>query len=152
MITVIILSKWCIFCRNVYFMLKHMINIEHFYADIYSLLDIIRINKRTFWMDLFIHRDNPLLYLQKKWVFLSLHIFVYFHLLTNNRFHSMNFRQFSAIASVHRIMFSENASHTLTVKMFYINVSVYGVIRYFSVYIYVFKIYTHNKTFKGLPR
>lgn len=83
--------------------------------------------------------------------FLSLHIFVYFHLLTNNRFHSMNFRQFSAIASVHRIMFSENASHTLTVKMFYINVSVYGVIRYFSVYIYIFKIYTHNKTFTFTP-
>lgn len=71
LITVIILSKWCIFCRNVYFMLKHMINIEHFYADIYSLLDIIRINKRTFWIDLFIHRDNPLLYLQKMSFFIA---------------------------------------------------------------------------------
>lgn len=47
-------------------MLKHMINIEHFYADIYSSLDIIKINQRTLKMDLFIIRDNPLLHKQNK--------------------------------------------------------------------------------------
>lgn len=110
LITVIILSKWCIFCRNVYFMLKHMINIEHFYADIYSLLDIIRINKRTFWIDLFIHRDNPLLYLQKNELFyryIFLYISIYWRTTDFIQWISGSFQQLhqfteSCLAKMHR--------------------------------------------------
>lgn len=110
LITVIILSKWCIFCRNVYFMLKHMINIEHVYADIYSLLDIIRINKRTFWIDLFIHRDNPLLYLQKNEYFyryIFLYISIYWRTTDFIQWISGSFQQLhqfteSCLAKMHR--------------------------------------------------
>lgn len=110
LITVIILSKWCIFCRNVYFMLKHMINIEHFYADIYSLLDIIRINKRTFCIDLFIHRDNPLLYLQKNEFFyryIFLYISIYWRTTDFIQWISGSFQQLhqfteSCLAKMHR--------------------------------------------------